>query len=526
MKAAGASGVASALPAVSLNYYGGPVMQANTRAIPIFWEPSHLQDNSRVSHDAVYISLIERFLQDFGGSGLYDNLTQYYQQPGPQFIVDSFGVTVAVIDTTPYPKADALGCGENGLKDCVSNRQIAAEVARVVTRGSLPRGLSTFYPVFTPLNEESCVDALNCFLPQDPPPAQWTYCAYHSFFTQQGQPVIYATLPNIESYGALRYCGENLAYPNYPPFDVESPILIHEASEAITDPEPSNTTAAWYDNYYGEIGDICMAISYPFDTVHWNSHQYVIQKEWNNTGPGGCASGGWEHVALGAPNGPGGSSLALDGTLFGINEPFTLSFIDSAGNVTPLGSGTSDNQFGNFSQVVTIPSSAAPGRGVVNVAGMEPELGAAADFFVGSATHRPDCLISASSIGPWSGNGVHNRTGARQTLKASVRYRSSVSFWIEVQNDGSVPDTYVIRGGKGRGGFTVAYRIDGRNVTTRIRAGTYKRTLAPGSALMLEVTIVPMLTATRGSVLHNLVTVTSLTDRRKLDTVGMITVYR
>ncbi len=29
-----------------------------------------------------------------------------------------------------------------------------------------------------------------------------------------------------------------------------------ELAEAVTDPEPYETTVAWYDDYYGEIGDI------------------------------------------------------------------------------------------------------------------------------------------------------------------------------------------------------------------------------------------------------------------------------
>jgi hypothetical protein len=70
-------------PIATLSYHSGPVMASGTRSIPIFWEPSKLQDGTSAAVDPNYNSLITRFLKDYGGNGLYGILTQYSQDPVP-----------------------------------------------------------------------------------------------------------------------------------------------------------------------------------------------------------------------------------------------------------------------------------------------------------------------------------------------------------------------------------------------------------------------------------------------------------
>src|ERR1051326_1363640 len=54
----------------NLQYNGGPVMTGTTNIYVIFWEPT-----GNVS--STYHSLIERYFTDVGGTGLYNNNTQY-----------------------------------------------------------------------------------------------------------------------------------------------------------------------------------------------------------------------------------------------------------------------------------------------------------------------------------------------------------------------------------------------------------------------------------------------------------------
>ena len=45
----------------------------------IFWEPPALQDGTPTHVSPTYNRLVERYLRDVSGSGLFANETQYYQ---------------------------------------------------------------------------------------------------------------------------------------------------------------------------------------------------------------------------------------------------------------------------------------------------------------------------------------------------------------------------------------------------------------------------------------------------------------
>ena len=64
----------------------------------------------------------------------------------------------------------------------------------------------------------------------------------------------------------------------------------HELAEAVTDPEPYDNTVGWYDDYYGEIGDI-PATLYSDNQISINDlvdeldapdgTPYLVQKSWS-----------------------------------------------------------------------------------------------------------------------------------------------------------------------------------------------------------------------------------------------------
>ena len=121
----------------NMTYHGGPVMQQKNDSVPIFWMPATVQDGSSASPSANYVSLVERYFDDIGGSPLNQIATQYYQTVnGPtEYIVNSSQRVLAVVDTSAYPTAGA-GCSGNGV-DCVDDAQVRSEVLAVSSAHSL-----------------------------------------------------------------------------------------------------------------------------------------------------------------------------------------------------------------------------------------------------------------------------------------------------------------------------------------------------------------------------------------------------
>jgi cytosine/adenosine deaminase-related metal-dependent hydrolase len=86
------------------------------------------------------------------------------------------------------------------------------------------------------------------------------FCGYHN---ATGADVYYAVMP----YPGCTGCAGGLAL-----FDAFTSTSSHELCEAITDPVPGE---GWYDDHYGEIGDICA----------WQTRRlgnYTVQLEWSN----------------------------------------------------------------------------------------------------------------------------------------------------------------------------------------------------------------------------------------------------
>jgi hypothetical protein len=86
------------------------------------------------------------------------------------------------------------------------------------------------------------------------------FCGYHDAINGQ---IFYAAMP---------YPGCNGCLGGLQPLDALTSTSSHELCEAITDAIPGQ---GWYDDNYGEIGDICA----------WKTKkvgQYTVQLEWSN----------------------------------------------------------------------------------------------------------------------------------------------------------------------------------------------------------------------------------------------------
>jgi hypothetical protein len=83
---------------------------------------------------------------------------------------------------------------------------------------------------------------------------------------------------------------------------------------------------------------------------------------------------------------------------------------------------------------------------------------------------------------PWRGRDVHNTTGAKQKVSVQIDDGEGVRFWILLQNDGALDDTFTLHGCKGNPRFRINAVLIGKhkapgfgpkNITKRFIRGTY-----------------------------------------------------
>ncbi|MGZ4431023.1 MAG: hypothetical protein ACXVYV_05185, partial [Gaiellales bacterium] len=245
VRAVATRAAAAPLTSANLTYHGGPVMQAKSLTYAIFWTPPKLQTGAATHVSPTYQSLIERYLQDVGGSGLYNVNTQYYQVVNgtKQKILNVSTWKGSWVDTSPYP---ASGCTDTATPgNCLTDTQIQAEVRKARTANGWGAGKTRMFFVFTSSGEGSCLgaDGSSCAFTQ--------YCAYHGSFRSGGTTVLYANMPYTGTKPAA--CGVPVS-PNGD-MDADSTINVasHEHMEAVTDPMLN----AWYDPSGFENGDKC-----------------------------------------------------------------------------------------------------------------------------------------------------------------------------------------------------------------------------------------------------------------------------
>ncbi len=240
----------------NLTYHNGPVMQTTSTTYSIFWVPT----GSYVS--STYKSLINRYFNDVGGSGLYNIDTQYYDSAG--HIVNSSTLGGTWTDTSSYPSGT------------LSDAQIQQEVSKAMSANGWTGGLTHLFFVFTAKGENICIGSACSFT---------YFCAYHSNF---GSNILYATMPYTGTN--LAACGVSTTPNNDIDADSTINVTSHEHMEAVTDP----LGTAWYDRSGNEIGDKCawtfgsVSLDGNKANVQWKGDYYIVQREWDNK-ISGCA---------------------------------------------------------------------------------------------------------------------------------------------------------------------------------------------------------------------------------------------
>ncbi len=162
-------------------------------------------------------------------------------------------------------------------------------------------------------------------------------------------------------------------------------------------------------------------------------------------------------------------------------------------------------------------------------------------------SYRPDewiklCGLSTGCVidplpHPWRGNGIYNTTGRRQTVAVNMEDGEGVRFWITLQNDGFVADTFTVQGCKGTPRFVVNAVLVGKhkrpdwrakNITKGFKDGTAEFSFDPDSGPKLRwftVNIVAPTTA-EGVTYRCPITITSQGQPSVSDTVlAVMTTY-
>jgi hypothetical protein len=111
--------------------YGGAKVQVRNTNYVILWEPPKLQDGSNAFVSAQYNALMQRYFNDVGGNGLYNNNTQYYEvvRGTKRFIKNISTLGGLVVDTTAYPTGQCTN-PQTGT-NCVTDQNIVAEINKV-----------------------------------------------------------------------------------------------------------------------------------------------------------------------------------------------------------------------------------------------------------------------------------------------------------------------------------------------------------------------------------------------------------
>jgi len=246
------SAARQAKPDIQLYYYNGPVL-VNPTTYYIFWGYKTYGDPDHVK------KLLKAYTKAMGGSGHNNIYDQYYEKVG---------------STTTYitnPKKQLAGMWEDD-KTPVPTHPTDSQIQQEALLGVAHFGYNAnaSYVVATPTGHSSSGFATS-------------WCAYHGATYSGGKVVSYTNLPYMPDAGGN--CGADFTSPPSDETATDEGVTIvegHEYGESVTDPNPGS---GWYNNAYGEIGDICAWQNIQNDP--FGSKSYTMQPMFSNKDGGG-----------------------------------------------------------------------------------------------------------------------------------------------------------------------------------------------------------------------------------------------
>ncbi len=219
------------LAKTSLTYRGGPLL-ANVEVFTIFWG-ADWENNSKDM-----ATQINQFYQKILVSSLMDQLGEYS--------VSQFKIGKGTLKGT-------ITITANAPAQSITDTDIQAQLLNwIKTNTAFPKpDANTLYFIYLDSGiTVSLGGSSSCS----------SFCGYHN---NADPKTFYAVMPFPDCSG----CSGGLQV-----FDALTGTSSHELCEAITDPIPGS---GWYDDNYGEIGDIC---AWHFKTLDG----YNVQLEWSN----------------------------------------------------------------------------------------------------------------------------------------------------------------------------------------------------------------------------------------------------
>ncbi len=288
-----------------VTYHGGSVMTGAVRIHAIFWAPPgyHFAGSPGAGIKG-YEDLLKQFFTDIAhDSGnaaastcdspsapcnAFTVLPQFGQGTTPSNIapgsysISYSAATDTIDDTQPYPSSGQCA-SPSGIRTCLTDPQVQAEVDRLIESVHGTRGLHDFWYVFLPPNVDECISAAVC--------GTNAFAGYHSLLNLNGHGV---TIYGIAIDPLIETTSKQGADPQGNP-DAENAIdtAAHEVVEAVTDPEG----VGWMDPNGFEVGDKCevgpqhgtpvgfAANGSPYNQVI-NGNPYLLQDMWSNNDHG------------------------------------------------------------------------------------------------------------------------------------------------------------------------------------------------------------------------------------------------
>jgi len=240
----------------AMRYHGGPVIPGTTNVYYIWY-------GTWSSNTAT--TILTDLATNMGGSPYFNINTTYFNSLNAHV---SNSVQYAGSTTDSYSHGTSL-----------SDADIQAVVSSAIAGNRLPKDTNGVYFVLTSAD----VTASSGFCTQ--------YCGWHTHGTISGSDIKYAFIGNPDRCPTA--CEAQATGPNgNAGADGMASIIAHELEEAVTDPDLN----AWYDTRGYENADKCAWTFGPTYTsngakanMHLGSRDYLIQRNWVNSGSGYCA---------------------------------------------------------------------------------------------------------------------------------------------------------------------------------------------------------------------------------------------
>lgn len=231
--------------AQNLIYHNGGDVIRNARVVYIFWG----------SFPAGYASALQAYRNQFGTTGEYNTIVQYY---GEDAVAGYGNIAQANLGGGTADWFDSSTPPTNVTDTLVRNKVIEYLQTHTFDHSSV-------YEVFIPSTSySSSGTSTSCGGPN------LAYCAYHGHFSWNGNDVKYS----IEPYPSCSGC----KVTGWSDAQNQEHFVCHETREAVTDPDLD----AWYDRRGYEADDKCAWSPTPFIGTGGFGYQY----QWSNADSG------------------------------------------------------------------------------------------------------------------------------------------------------------------------------------------------------------------------------------------------